>query len=257
MEIWKNIVGYEGKYQISNLGRVKSLKDRYGYRERILKPSTNKRGYKKVVLVKVGEKRKTFLVHRLVAEAFIPNPNNYSEVNHKDENPSNNNVDNLEWCTRKYNINYGTAIERATEKKKGYKHSEETKLKISKNHADLSGENHPFYGKHLSDETKNKISKKAKERFQNKENHPLYRKHHSEETKEKISKAHKRKHVGENSPVSRKVRCITTGEIFNTVTKASEKMKTHRSDINKCCRKIHKTAGKLADGTKLEWEYID
>ena len=143
MEKWENIVGYEGKYQISNLGRVKSLKDRYRYRERILKPSTNKRGYKKVVLVKVGEKRKTFLVHRLVAEAFIPNPNNYSEVNHKDENPSNNNVDNLEWCTRKYNINYGTAIERATEKRKGYKHSEETKLKISKNHADVSGKFNP------------------------------------------------------------------------------------------------------------------
>ena len=106
-EEWRDIKGYEGKYQVSNLGRVKSLKDKYNnYREKILKPG-NYRGYLYVNLCKEG-KSKRFHVHRLVAIHFISNSNTYPQVNHKDENPSNNRVDNLEWCTTKYNINYGT-----------------------------------------------------------------------------------------------------------------------------------------------------
>ena len=112
MEEWRTIEGYEGKYQVSNLGKVKSLKDRYGNpREKILHQGKNSNGYLLVVLYKEG-KLKHYLVHRLVANAFIPNPNNYPYVNHKDENPSNNCVDNLEWCDAKYNINYGTCINR-------------------------------------------------------------------------------------------------------------------------------------------------
>ena len=112
MEIWKDIKDYEGLYQVSNIGRVKSLYNgRHNlYREKILKPG-KKNSYYFVVLSK-NNTRTQFLVHRLVAEAFIPNTDNLPQVNHKDENKLNNSVDNLEWCTAKYNINYGTAVER-------------------------------------------------------------------------------------------------------------------------------------------------
>lgn len=114
MEIWKDIEGYEGLYQVSNLGRVKSL-ERYIYdtigrkqyvKERILKQYTVK-GYKQVSLL-FSNKHKRKMVHRLVAEAFLPNPNNLPQVNHKDECKTNNYVENLEWCDASYNINYGT-----------------------------------------------------------------------------------------------------------------------------------------------------
>lgn len=99
-EIWKDIEGYEKLYQVSNLGNVKSLRT-----NTILKTGNGE--YKKVILCNNGN-RKTIAVHRLVAEAFIPNPNNYPQVNHKDENKHNNCIYNLEWCTKEYNENYGT-----------------------------------------------------------------------------------------------------------------------------------------------------
>ena len=105
MEIYKDIQGYEGLYKISNKGNVKSLGNDRTRKERILKPTKNHKGYLQVCLCKQG-KIKRFLVHRLVASAFIENPNNYPQVNHKDEDKTNNNVTNLEWCTNEYNINY-------------------------------------------------------------------------------------------------------------------------------------------------------
>lgn len=119
IEEWRDIEGYEGLYQVSNLGRVKSLArtaiDRRGIphyvNERILKQAFDKDGYCLVGLHK-DRKIKSGKVHRLVASAFIDNPHNLPEVNHKDENKSNNNVENLEWCTPKYNINYGTCLDR-------------------------------------------------------------------------------------------------------------------------------------------------
>ena len=130
MEEWRDIRGYEGKYQVSNLGRVKSLKDTHGnYREKILKPR-NSHEYLSVVLCK-NSKSKTYTIHRLVAMHFIENPNNYPEVNHKDENKQNNRVENLEWCDRKYNCNYGTYNKRLSEKRKDYKHTKETKKRMS------------------------------------------------------------------------------------------------------------------------------
>lgn len=96
---------------MSNLGNVKSLKYRRTGKERILKPRNNGCGYLYVVLCKNGNRR-LFKIHRLVAKAFIPNPKNKREVNHKDENKTNNFVDNLEWVTSKENINYGTRNER-------------------------------------------------------------------------------------------------------------------------------------------------
>ena len=110
-EEWRDIVGYEN-YQVSNLGRLKSLK--YG-KERILKPQKDKYKYSIVSLCKQG-KVKTYKVHRLVAQAFIDNPNNLPQVNHKDEDKTNNASSNLEFCDAKYNSNYGTRNQRAAEK---------------------------------------------------------------------------------------------------------------------------------------------
>ena len=118
-EVWKDITGYEGLYQVSNKGNIYSVERRDSMgREcggRTLTPKTNPDGYLRIALCKNGT-TKQYLIHRLVTQAFIPNPNNYLEINHKDEDKSNNDVENLEWCTRKYNINFGTGIERATQK---------------------------------------------------------------------------------------------------------------------------------------------
>ncbi|MEI3530125.1 MAG: NUMOD4 domain-containing protein [Bacilli bacterium] len=119
-EIWKPIVGYEGLYEVSNIGRVKSLerkftyKNRYGSitqtikKEKILNlsiqyPNKNIKYRRYRVSLSKELKKKDFMVHKLVAQAFIPNSNNYPQINHKDGNPLNNNYLNLEWCTQKYN----------------------------------------------------------------------------------------------------------------------------------------------------------
>lgn len=117
-EIWKDIEGYEGLYQVSNLGRVKSLNYKRSGKEGILTPTPIYGGYMHINLYKNG-KPKPYLIHRLVAQSFIPNPNNLPEVNHKDENKENNSVDNLEWCTSKYNANHGTRNKRVSENNKG------------------------------------------------------------------------------------------------------------------------------------------
>lgn len=114
-EIWRDIKGFEGLYQVSNMGRVKSFRKSKKLcepEEYILKNYSANNGYLQVYLYG-HKKRKAPLVHRLVAEAFVPNPNNYPHVNHKDENRSNNVADNLEWCTAAYNNEYGTAKIRA------------------------------------------------------------------------------------------------------------------------------------------------
>ena len=118
-QIWKDISGYEGKYQVSNTGKVRSLNYKRTRKSKVLKICTNKKdGYKRVMLFKNG-KYKAYLVHRLVAQAFIPNPNNYPIINHKDENRSNNYYKNLEWCTYEYNNNYGGKNERISKSRKG------------------------------------------------------------------------------------------------------------------------------------------
>lgn len=107
MKKWKDVEGYEGLYQVSDEGEVKSLKYRGSNKEYILSNRKVTKGYMQVILWK-NRKSKTFMVHRLVAQAFIPNPNNYPQINHKDEDKTNNKVENLEWCTNEYNHNYGT-----------------------------------------------------------------------------------------------------------------------------------------------------
>lgn len=126
IEVWREIKGYEGLYEVSNLGRVRSLRHQHGYRRKvpkILKPGKKKSGYLYVNLCKNGKVTSKY-VHRLVAEAFIENPLNLPQINHIDENKTNNVVfldengnfvpekSNLEWISQKDNVRYGTGIER-------------------------------------------------------------------------------------------------------------------------------------------------
>lgn len=108
-EVWKDIDGYEGLYQVSNFGRVKSLMFINNivrkHREKFVSLNITKKRRCLVHLYKEG-KRKAVLVHRLVALAFIENPNNYPQINHKDGNPKNNTVENLEWCNASYNAKH-------------------------------------------------------------------------------------------------------------------------------------------------------
>lgn len=107
-EVWKPIPGYENRYMVSSKGNLYSLT-----RNKRMTPRLNKDGYLRTRLFD-GVKKNDFTVHRLVAMAFIPNPDNLPMVNHKDENKTNNAVENLEWCTGTYNVNYGTGNMRNT-----------------------------------------------------------------------------------------------------------------------------------------------
>ena len=137
--IWKDIPNYEGMYQVSNLGEVKSLNYNHTKCAKLLKVSINNYGYCTVTID--GKRVK---VHRLVAQAFIPNPYNLPQVNHKNENKTDNRVSNLEWCDAKYNCNYGTRNLRMGDS--------------------LSGNGNGMYGKKHSSETKAKIGGKIKKK---------------------------------------------------------------------------------------------
>lgn len=113
--LWKGIKGYEGKYQVSNIGEVRSLNYNHTGKAKKLKQGTDKDGYKTVGLCNNG-KEKFYKVHRLVANTFIPNPNNLPQVNHINEVKDDNRVSNLEWCDCKYNNNYGNRTSKASKK---------------------------------------------------------------------------------------------------------------------------------------------
>ncbi len=186
-EVWKDIEGYEGIYQVSNMGRVKSLNYNHTKKPRILKQSVNGRGYPQLNLYK-GPIRKIKTVHTLVAKAFIPNPENKYTVDHINTVRHDNKLENLRWATLKENMN-------------------------------------------------NEITKK---RF-----------------KEIQRETGKRTIVIARKACEKKVKCTTTGRTFNSIKEASEYYSVNRTLISNCCRGARKTGGKLPDGTKLEWEYID
>ena len=167
-EIWKDIKGYEGKYQVSNLGNVKSLarfqqnhSKLQKVKERILsQDSTGKECYnekfRKIVHLCKDGKVKNFYVSRLVAEAFLPNPDNLPEVNHKDCNVENNQVENLEWCDKDYNNNYW--ITKEHQRNAALKHSAENSTRMKNNNPMKN----PEIAKKVSDALKGKISKLRK-----------------------------------------------------------------------------------------------
>lgn len=225
---WRPIKGFEGLYEVSNIGNVRSLNYRRTGEIKILRLYKNNNGYLKAVLCKDG-KQCTKKVHRLVANAFIPNLENKPQVNHIDGNKQNNAVSNLEWCTILENIQHSW--------KTGLR-NEETKNKISEA---LKGR---YEGRGLTEETRKKISETKKG------------KHHTEETRKKLSEANKGKYRREKHPQAKKVLCITTGEIFNCIKDAEEKYHIAHQSISKCCRKQYKSAGKHpVTGEKLKWQF--
>ena len=180
-EIWKPIEGYEGLYEVSNTGRVRSL-DKYDsmnrfLRGRILRLFTDGLGYLRAQLYS-NSKRKSFLVHRLVAQAFIPNPDNLPQVNHRDENPSNDNVDNLEWCDGKYNVNYGTRIDRIRD--------------IRLKNGTYTGLSKEEYRKKRYQEKKDKINERRREYYrENREKICERQKEYNHKKREKINERQK------------------------------------------------------------------
>lgn len=216
-EEWRTIEEYPN-YQISNFGRIKSL---WFGREKILKQSIHKNGYSHITLHK-EDKMKTFLTHRLVAMTFIPNPNNYPQVNHKDEVKTNNCISNLEWVTQEYNNSYGTRLERMSKTKKGKIFSQEHKDKISKT----------LKGRKLSKETKDKISIANKGKKQ------------SQEHIEKRSKALQK-------PIVQIHKSGLIIGVYNSAIQASEILGIDNSNINKCCN------GKIKSCGGYKWEYME
>lgn len=194
---WKVIKGFDD-YKVNNLGQVFSIK-----RNKTLKPY-EKKGYYGVWLYK-DNKRYFRLVHRLVASAFIPNPNNLPQINHKDENSKNNNVENLEWCTAKYNSNYGN-------------HNEKIRQRML--------QNNPFKGKHHSPETLEKLRLAKLGR------------HLSEEQKKKIGAANKG-----NGRIGKKVYCVELNKTFNSVVDAEKQLGIFNPNIVQVCLGKRKTAG--------------
>ena len=207
VEVWKDIEGYEGKYQVSNLGRVKSLRDSHGkYRELIMTGRNESHGYLKVSLYKNG-KAKGIKIHRLVAITFIPNPKNKTDINHINGIKSDNRVENLEWCTKGENL----------------KHAYDIGLKKKPIGAD-----NPNYGIKFSEE---RIKKMTRNRTY---------------------------HYGENHERAKKVICINTGEVFNSMIDAVNKYNLSYTTLVNCCKGRKKSCGKHPE-TKaaLKWCYLD
>lgn len=217
-EIWRDIKGYENLYKVSNQGNVKSLIHK---NQKILKLTKTKSGYLRVTLFK-NEERKSFLVHRLIAETFIPNPENKPCVDHINTIRDDNRVENLRWVTHKENNN------------------NELSLKHFKN-------------KIISKETRIKMSESTKKRFENKENHPHFGIHRSEEVKKKISDTHKNKYCkektsnygkyGANSSNHRSVYCIELDKSWNCIKDCADELGLYPQNIIKVCKNIRKTCG--------------
>ena len=208
-EIWKDVVGYEGYYQVSNLGRVRSL-DRIASNGRkikgkILSTKVNTPPYYPRVSLSVNGKMKLVQVHRLVAQAFVynPDPEHKTQVGHKDESRTNNRADNLEWVTPKENSNMPLHRERVSKANEG---------------------------KVLSAETKSKISLSQKGKYKGEKN-PFYNKHHTNETKKKMSDIKKMTYQGGNHPQAKKVICDNI--VYGSAVEASKALNINRNTL-KC-----------------------
>lgn len=224
MEVWKDIKGYEGIYQISSFGRVKRIDGKDERTKWLLSPIKQKRGYLYVCLCKNG-KSSNRTIHRLVAEAFIPNKEGLPCVNHKDENKQNNRLDNLEWCTYKYNSNYGSAIKRSSTRRSKRVRCLDTGAVFDsiKDASEACG----IDARRISDVLKGRRKSNSYLRW------------------EYVEERDKKRNL------QRKVRCIETGEIFDTPAEASKKMGTESNAIYLALYGISKTS------LGYHWEYAD
>ena len=241
-EIWKDIKGYEGLYQVSNLGNVKSLNYNRTGQEGLIKACNDKYGYL-ILSLHINGKRKTYKIHRLVAQAFLEDYSEELEVDHIDTNRKNNNVKNLKMCTRKENDNNPLTRKHKSEAQKGENnsfygkhHTEEERHRISER---TQGENNPMYGKNHSKETKEKISKANKGKIVSKETREKLSKSsrgrtHSEETKRKISKANE-------IPIY----CVELDRVFNSCKECAEELGLNRSNICHVLKGKYNTTGNL------------
>lgn len=225
-EIWKDIPGYEGLYQASSLGRIRSLRGRV---VKIMKQVDHGRGprkYKQIQL-SIDKQDITVGVHRLVGLTFVPNPENKPEIDHIDGNPSNNRADNLRWVTRIENANNPISIER----RHAYK-----------------GEKHHFYGKKQSEETKKKISCARKGRYTGPDN-PFYGKKHTKETRLLISRLRT-----ENGGIP-VIQMSKDGDFIRCWQGAAYAARalgiSSPSSITECCKGKRKTIG------GYKWRYKD
>lgn len=220
-EIWKAIEGYGGKYEVSNLGRVRKG-------EKSVSQYKDCNGYMRISLYKDGKQRGV-KVHRLVAMAFIPNPDNLPMINHKDEVKTNNHVDNLEWCTNKYNCNYGTVKERldAVRKKSAVigtdKDGNEHRFASIQQAADYVGGKTPCIGDCCRRKQGKHTAYGYQWRFEDEETNQYYA-----ERAEKMRKTH-------DKPV------IATDKdgkeiYFSSIKEGAGKTGAHRTSIIGCCR---------------------
>lgn len=237
----KDIEGYEGLYAITSCGQVWSYHSR-----RFIKQRLDRCGYLRVQLVKNG-KRKNKTVHRLVAEAFIPNAENKPQASHKDECKTHNWVNNLEWATSKENNNMPLRRQRGSESH--------------------MGELNAFYGKHHSEESKSKQSEARKGKYIG-ENNPNYGKHLSEDVRKKIGDSLRGKYsgdknpmygcIGDKNPNSKPVYCLQLSKKFASAIDVERKMGIKASSVTANCKGRRKSAGKHpTTGESLVWQYAD
>lgn len=156
--IWKDIPGYEGLYKVSNTGKIFSV-----VTNRELSVIQKKDGYTCISLCDKDHNKKQYRVHQLVAKAFIPNPNNYPFINHKNEIKNDNRVENLEWCSIKYNSSYGSAPKKISEKLKGVPKSKEAiekrRITMKEKLSNMTKEERQaMFGRTISEERKKQMS---------------------------------------------------------------------------------------------------
>ena len=219
-EIWKDIIGFEGIYEISNLGRIRRIKT-----GRILSTRRTDGWYITVTLYK-DKKRYGKSLHRLVAETFVPNHYNLPEVNHIDEDKINNRADNLEFCDRKYNNNYGSRMDKIRD----------TKLKNGHINEEYSGLDKKSYGKKYYQEHKeDRIEYGKKYREEHKEYFKKYREEHKEELKEKRKKYYQ-EHKEDRIEYGKKYKEEHKEELKE---KNKKYYQNHKEDRIKYCKKYY------------------
>lgn len=244
-EVWKDIEGYENLYQVSNLGRVRSL-DRKSWngngwfikKGTILKLNNDTKGYP-FVWLQVNGKKKCCRVHRLVMMAFKPCEGMENlEIDHINCVRDDNRIENLRWCDRKSNMNNELTKKHISESLKNSECNKGENNPMFGSHR--TGEDNPFYGHHHSEETKKKLSETRKGTKL------------SEEAKDKISKANKGKVVSEETrkKMSKKCRCIETNIVYSSIKEASEKTGICATNISYACNGKYKTSG------GFHWEYV-